>query len=91
MVTKLRKPLDRRIGDLIVRITDEGLLIRGHRKRTWHQASWEAVASAVAETLPITRAADAASGEQHLKAWGAVPEGKVDEEDMAHPKKRDAC
>jgi hypothetical protein len=43
MVTQPRKPVVRRYGRLIVRIDDQGLSIRGHRKKKWRLVSWAEV------------------------------------------------
>lgn len=46
-ITKLKKPLKRRIGNLIIRITTEGLFLRGHRRRYWKYVSWQEVAAVI--------------------------------------------
>ena len=45
VVVKLKKPLSRRIGNLIIRIEADGLSLRGHRKHVWHPVSWNRVMS----------------------------------------------
>lgn len=42
-ITPLSKPLTRRIHDLVIRIDDGALSIRGRGKRTWHTVSLEQV------------------------------------------------
>lgn len=50
MPTKLSKPLTRRIGELVVRLTDEGIEVRRHRqRRAALKVSWEWFERRVAE------------------------------------------
>jgi len=55
MATTLKRPLIRRIGNLVVRIDEDGIEIRGHRKRRWWSISWArlAYAACTAVDLPL--------------------------------------
>ena len=46
-VTKLKKPVVRRIGDLVIRLGATGVSVRGSHKQTWHYVSYERVVSLV--------------------------------------------
>ncbi len=51
--TLARKPVVRRFGRLVVRISEDWLEIRGYRKRRWLKLSWLDVAKLAAErSLP---------------------------------------
>lgn len=43
MPTKLRKPIYRQAGDLVVRIDRDGVAIRGAGKRKWHRVTYEQI------------------------------------------------
>lgn len=76
MTTKLKRPIVRRIGNLVVRIDAEGVAIRGHRKRTWRRLPWPELAAAAGEARPILRACDRELGAEHLAQWGAQPDAE---------------
>jgi len=67
-VTELTKPLRRRIGDLVVELTTDGLRVRGKHKQTWVEFRWVRVLSlsgeAEAEQLPALTAMELAEGKR---------------------------
>lgn len=67
---RLRKPITRRIGKLIVRITDEGIWLRGYRRRSWRKLTWCEVAAIAAEPRPLF---DLFYGAAFLADRGAQP------------------
>lgn len=78
VVTKLTRPLDRRIGNLIVRVSDRGVAIRGHRRRRWKFVTWEQVAAA------------SSVEEQALCVLAEIAEGKRALSKMTLPRKKGA-
>jgi hypothetical protein len=82
VVVKLKKPLSRRIGNLIIRIEADGLSLRGHHKHVWHPVSWNRVMSLLefsgnGEAVLLVRAEEEA-GKRVLKKLTAPtkPQGK---------------
>jgi hypothetical protein len=78
MPTELRKPLVRRIGSLVVRLTAEGVAIRGFRKKTWRRMSWARLAANVNDTdVRLIEAGEEEAGQRilaRLRAAGpAIP------------------
>jgi len=56
-VTPLKKPIRRRIGSLVVELTDTHLRVRGKHKQKWLAYTWDRILSLANETeaeqLPI--------------------------------------
>lgn len=61
-ITHLRKPLDRRIGRLVVRLRNDGLELRGFYKQSSHFVSWAQIASLLDDERPLTTAAEKVRG-----------------------------
>lgn len=72
-VTRLRKPVTRRIGRLVVTLTPDGILFRWKHKRTWREVSWAQVASLAAGGEPIFVAEETTRGRRALESMGADP------------------
>lgn len=72
-LTKLDRPLVRRIGDgrLVVRITKEGIELRGFGRRKWRPVSWEQVASLSGDEEDFLIGTEEAEGRRQLRAMGA--------------------
>lgn len=51
-ITALTKPVARRIGRLCVRIEEDGLLLKGYRRRRWHKLTWAAAAKLACKLDP---------------------------------------
>ena len=66
MVTKLKRPIQRRIGNLVIQVAEAGIRIRGYRRRKTRTYTWEQVASLAADDLPLVRAAEQAAGTKVL-------------------------
>jgi len=66
MLTTLKQPIQRRIGNLVIQITETGIAIRGYRRRQSRTYTWEQVASLAADDLPLVRAAEQAEGAKVL-------------------------
>jgi len=80
-LTPLSRPLARRIGRLVVRITAEGLELRGYRRRQPHRLSWERVASLLGPDRPLLAEAEEQLGRDHLAAIGAELPPQLDEQE----------
>ena len=52
-LTELDRPVTRRNGRLVVRISKEGVEMRGYRCRTWHPVPWARVACLLDRSQPI--------------------------------------
>lgn len=65
-LAKLQKPLKRRIGDLVVEITPDGIAIRGFGRKKRLRLSWEQVAFAAADSRPAIVSAETKAGERVL-------------------------
>ena len=66
MVTKLKRPIQRRIGNLVIQVAEAGVMIRGYRRRKTRTYTWEQVASLSLDDLPLVRAAEQAEGAKVL-------------------------
>ena len=62
MLTTLKRPIKRRIGGLVVQVSESGITIRGYRRRKSRTYTWEQVASLAADDLPLVRAAEQVAG-----------------------------
>ena len=70
-LTALTRPIVRRIGKrLIVRITKEGVELRGYRWRTWHRVTWAEIAGAYRPDQPLLADVDRRLGERLLEQMG---------------------
>ena len=67
-VRQFRQPFNVRIGKLAVRISEQGIQLRGFGKKTWSELiSWERVASLSDDTnRDVVAAVEAAIGERVL-------------------------
>lgn len=54
MATILNKRVERRIGNLVVELAEDGLIVRGHRKKKRFKAPWELVVSTVVRHAGVT-------------------------------------
>lgn len=74
-LTRLTRPLVRRIGRLVVRIDRHGVWVRGYRRRKWRRFTWEQVASLAlpGDGEAVMRLAETAAGTKVLHSMGAVP------------------
>lgn len=68
MLTTLKKTILRRIGKLVVKISDDGVEIKGFRRRRWKKVTWEQIASLADESEPIYRRDEQVRGSKNLKA-----------------------
>ena len=66
MLTPLKRPIQRRIGNLVIRVSEAGIAIRGYRRRKRRTYTWEQVASLALDDLPLVRAAEQAEGAKTL-------------------------
>ena len=78
-LTPLKRPLVRRIGRLVVRLSEEGLEVKGYRKRKWWPVCWAQLASLAGETLPAVLEAERAE----LPGGGELPAGARAGEDRS--------
>jgi hypothetical protein len=62
MLTTLKRPVKRRIGNLVVQLSESGITIRGYRRHKGRDYTWEQVASLAMDDLPLVRAAEQAAG-----------------------------
>ena len=76
-LTKLSKPITRRVGRLVVRITVEGLWYRRYRGRKWRMVTWAQAASLAGPERPAIRLAEQLDGKRELKAMGAAGDDGV--------------
>lgn len=64
---ELRRPIRRRLGDLVIEIRPDGLTLRGRRRRNPRTYSWEQIASlAEAGDLEVIRETETAAGRREL-------------------------
>ena len=73
---ELKKPLRRKIGDLVIEVTRDGLKLRGFNRRKSHRVSWAqifALDSIDDEDATIGRHADERAGTRILKRLHADP------------------
>ena len=66
MLTARRQLIRRRVGNLVIQLTETGLTIRGYRRRKARSYTWEQVASLAADDLPLVRAAEHTAGAKAL-------------------------
>jgi len=66
MLTKLKSPLRRRLGRLVIELSDEGITLRGYRRHQGRTYTWEQIASLAADDFPLVRAAEKAAGTKVL-------------------------
>ena len=71
-VTRPKKPVLRRYGRLIVRLDDDGLSIRGHRKKKWRRVSWPEVGWLISTAGEGSRVFSEMDGAAFLKDIGAA-------------------
>ena len=75
-LTKLTKPITRRIGRLVVTITPEGVTLRGLRRRKRVlRVSWAQVACLARPEHRAIRLAENVDGKRQLQAMGAAEKG----------------
>jgi hypothetical protein len=67
-LTKISKPVVRRIGRLIVRVEARGLSLRGYRRRKWTTYSWSQITMLADGDTPILKAAEEQAGRRFLEA-----------------------
>ena len=75
-ITQLKRPLVRRIGRLVVRITAAGVELRGKHRRRWRRASWAQIAGLADRDAPILQAAEERSGREVLERMGGTGEDR---------------
>lgn len=85
-LTRLHRPIVRRLTGrrLVIRLSDEGVEIKGHGRRTWRLVSYERLATlADDEELPIVVECERQRGERVLARIGAgrEPEGAEEGQD----------
>ena len=74
-LTKLTKPLTRRIGRLVVMMTADGIALRGYgRRKGIRRVSWAQVASLAGPEHPAIRLAEKVDGRRELARLGAAPD-----------------
>lgn len=78
MPTELKKPILRRIGNLIVRLDSNGVAIRGYRHRTWRGLSFSRIAALADESTPIAALSETNAGRVVLEKLGASPDKTTD-------------
>lgn len=72
MPTELKKPILRRIGNLVVRLDPKaGVAIRAFKHRTWRQLSFERIAALADESTPIVAESETVAGARVLERLGA--------------------
>ncbi|WP_145090849.1 hypothetical protein [Rosistilla carotiformis] len=72
-IATLSRPIVRRIEPkLIVRITPDGVSIRGYRRRRWRDVSWAQLASLADDQLPLVKHCQLADGQEQLRKLGAI-------------------
>lgn len=72
-LTELRRPLTRRIGSLVVRISADGIELRGRRRRRWRRISWARIAClAVDDVGGLLASLEEKQGAEALAAMGAA-------------------
>lgn len=73
-LTKFRKPITRRVGRLVVRMTEGGVCYRPYRGRKWRMVTWAQVASLAGPEHPAIRLAENVDGKRALRRMGAWPQ-----------------
>lgn len=68
----LTKPITRRIGRFVVRISRDGVAIRGHHKHLWKAVSWERIAAIASDQAPMIVAGEGVFGRKVLQEMGAL-------------------
>ncbi len=73
-LSNLKRPVTRRIPhrNLIVTVTEEGMLLRGFRRRKAKLVTWEQIASLSDESQPIIRTCEEADGRRALEGMGII-------------------
>ena len=69
-ITTLKRPLTRRLGRLIVRVSEAGIDIRGKHRRNWHRLTWAQVASLAADEGVLLKINDEVAGQEVLQRMG---------------------
>lgn len=70
MPCELRKPITRRIGRLVVRISEQGVELRGYRRRKRRRATWAQIASLADADHPVVQLAENFEGRRLLETMG---------------------
>ncbi len=73
-LTVLSNPIIRRVGDrrLVVHVTEDGLVIRGYRRRKSKFVTWEQIASLSDDSqMPLIAQSERAEGQRTLQQLGA--------------------
>lgn len=68
-IARLEKPIRRRIGRMVVEISEEGIRIRGVGRHKWHAVAWQQVAAldnAADDQETLSRAIDRKVGMRRL-------------------------
>jgi hypothetical protein len=76
-IRELKRPLVRRIGRLVVRISAEGIELRGYRRRKSLSMKWAGIASLTWEDRDLLREAEEQAGRLRLKELGAEPTEEI--------------
>ena len=78
-ITRLSRPVVRRIGRLVFRVTAAGVELRGKHKKKWRSVTWAQIAGLTTGQEPLLKAVEEAVGREILVRIGAV-EKEVNEE-----------
>lgn len=73
-LTTLDKSITRRIGPsrLVVRISREGIELRGYRRRRWRRITWQRIASLLRRDMPLIDQMEEQVGASMLAEIGAA-------------------
>lgn len=72
-ITRLSRPIARRIGRLVFRVTAAGVELRGKHKKKWRSVTWAQIAGLTTTGQePLLKAVEEAVGREVLARIGAV-------------------
>lgn len=78
-VRELIRPIRRRVGRLVFKITQQGIEMRGYRCRRLHVVSWAQIASLSDSDCPVTRECENNAGSLELAKLNADPSARVEQ------------
>lgn len=79
-ITRLSRPIARRIGRLVFRVTAAGVELRGKHKKKWRSVTWAQIAGLTTGQEPLLKAVEEAVGREVLARIGAVEKKETDSE-----------
>lgn len=73
-ITRYSRPIIRQIPDLniVVKVDDVGVVIRGYRRRRGKRVTWAQLASLADDSRPVVKACEVNDGLEILKAMGVT-------------------